>query len=108
MSTAILDAFIALLEEKPAAIDDHHDLYVQAAEWSNDPDELANRVAEYCKAHSGLYETLRSLGRTDLAQSDRLPGEGNKAPAPQTEDYKHTILNTMHRVYGTPPPEQKP
>jgi hypothetical protein len=108
MSNAILDDFITLLKEKPAAIYDHHDLYLQVAGWSDDLDELANRVADYCTAHPGLYEILRSLGKTDLAQSDRLPGKGTQAPAPQPEDYKHTILNTMHQVYGTPAPEQKP
>ncbi len=109
MPTAILDDFITLLEQKPAAIGDYHDLYLQVAGWSDDLDELANRVADYCTAHPGLCETLRSLGKTESEEPDtRLPGAGNKAPAPQPEDYKHTILNTMHRVYGTPAPSKQP
>jgi hypothetical protein len=110
MSTAILDDFITLLEEKPAAIDDHNDLYLQVAGWSDDIDELANRVADYWTAHPGLSETLKSLGRTESAEPDtmRIHGSGTEAPKPQPEDYKYTILNTMHRVYGTPAPSKQP
>jgi hypothetical protein len=105
MSTAILDAFINLLEEKPTAIDDHHDLYAQALEWSGDIDDLADRVSEYCQARPKLYEIIISLLNSG---TERSPGMGSQVPAPKPEDYKYTILNTMHRVYGTPVLPQKP
>jgi hypothetical protein len=106
MSIAILDAFIHLLEEKPATIDDHHDLYAQALQWSDDTDDLADRVAEYCQARPELYETIKSL--LNPGETTKLPGMGNSAPAPKPDDYKDTLLNTMNRVYGTPAPSQKP
>jgi hypothetical protein len=105
MSTAILDAFINLLEEKPAAIDNHHDLYTQALQWSGDTEELANLVAVYCQARPELYTIIKSLLNSG---TERLPGLGQTAPHIKPEDYKHTILNTMHRVFETPAPSNKP
>jgi hypothetical protein len=106
MSTAILDAFINLLEEKPAAIDDHHDLYAQALEWSGDIDDLADRVTEYCQAHPKLYEAVKSL--LNPIERTKLGGTGNPPPPPNPDDYKNILLNTIHRVYGTSAPSPKP
>lgn len=105
MSNAVLNAFIALIEEKPEAIEEHNDLHLQASQWSEDIEELADLVTQYCQSRPVLYETLKSLlGR----EQDRLPGKGTSAPPIQPTDYKYTILNTMHRVFETPPPPPKP
>jgi hypothetical protein len=104
MSIAILDAFLRLIEENPEAIENYHELHQQVNGWSDDVDELADRVAEYCQGNSDLHESLKSmLGN----EQDRLPGNATKAPSLQPEDYKYTILNTMHKVFSTPVPAKK-
>lgn len=104
MSIAILDAFLRLIEKNPKAIENYNELYQQVNHCSDDVDELADRVAEYCQASPELHESLKSMLRNE---QDRLPGNATEAPALQPEDYKYTILNTMHRVFTTPVPAKK-
>jgi hypothetical protein len=109
----ILNAFIVIIEENSEAIEDPHDLYLQAVRWSDDVDDLAERVAVYCKAHPVLDAAVKSLTRQSedrdrLPDDTRLHGKGVSAPPIQPGDYKYTILNTMHRVLATPAPPKKP
>lgn len=105
MSNALLNAFIILIENNSELIEDDRDLHFQVTQWSdNDLEELADRVAEYCQTRPQLYAALKSLlGQTEI----RLPGKGTTVPPLQASDYKHTILNTMHRVFETPTPSKK-
>jgi hypothetical protein len=112
MSTAILDAFLTLLTDKPEIIQDWDNLQLQLSQSHEDVDELADVVAEYCQAHIELQAAIKSelekpKPKLDL-DPDRLPGNGNTRPALQVADYKYTILNTMHRVVATPVPAKKP
>jgi hypothetical protein len=106
MSNAVLDAFITLIKDKPELVEDPNDLHSLAVGWTGDSDDLADRVAEYCQARPELYETIKSL--LNPGETTKLAGLGNPPPAPKPDDYKDTLLNTMHRVYGTPAPSQKP
>ncbi len=108
MSNVILDAFLALIEEKSEAIEDCNDLYLQIVNWSENVEELSDSVVDYCKTHPLFDASLRSL--VIPGDGDRLPGRGPVISAPpiRAEDYKYTILNTMHLVLGTPAPDKKP
>jgi hypothetical protein len=105
MSNAILDAFITLIEDKPEFVEDPNDLHSLAVGWSGDSDDLADRVAQYCQARPELYKTIKLL--LNPSETTKLPGSG-KAPPLKPDDYKDTLLNTMHRVYGTPAASPKP
>ncbi len=123
MSTAILDDFVTLLTENPEIIPDRDSLQLQLDRPYEDVYELAEMVGEYCKAHPDLKDAMKSVSArpkpepkpepepeptatataTDV-ESERLPGKGNTRPVLQVTDYKHTILNTMHRVVATATP----
>lgn len=109
----ILNTFIVPIEENSEAIEDPHDLYLQAVRWSEDVDELADRVVGYCQAHPVLDAAFELLMRQEdeldrLPNDPRVQGKRVSDPPIQPGDYKYTILNTMDASsFGNASPSQK-
>ena len=105
MST-IYDAFINVIEQQPELFssNDRQDLVEKSSTWSNEPEKLDNSIGQWLKARPNIRTVaLKSLSGQESDRSDRLPGNGTKAPEIKPEDYKPMLLNAIHRSFNPTP-----
>jgi hypothetical protein len=99
----IYDAFVNVIEQQPElfATEDRQDLAEKSSTWSNEPEKLDNKIGQWLRARPNIRTAaLKSLSFKD---SDKLPGNGTKAPAIKPEDYKPMLLNAIHRSFNPTP-----
>ncbi len=97
----IVNDFINAIEQQPElfSIDDKEDLIQRT--WSDNIDELEDEILDW-------YDTRESIASAAMKslsgqESDRLPGNGTKAPEIKPEDYKPMLLNAIHRSFNPTP-----
>ena len=95
------ESFIELIEEQPQLFteEDRQDLCQQR--WSNDKDEIEDKIIEWAKPRARIYTAL-----TNLSIKKRLPGDGKTPPRKESE-YQPLLQNTIHRCFPKPENQSK-